>query len=385
MLGRGRFLAPKLNRRARETWAQDIFSTFPDYELFEWDFKSLSRSGPPSDADVDRMTDPSLLDKLRINDAKIFFYTGGEHLFSYAERDGQDWDLLIRLAPLLAGHRSKKKVVILPATFGPFETPFARRLAVRMLEATDVLAVRDLKSQETIGDLMGSRPPYGLDPAFFISPGKVRSLAPVPLTANLIMRLDHFGLRTGAAASKQRAQELELNGYQEARSYQIHREVAAKLLLSGVKIRLFVQCLADDAPARSLLAELDDRFPGQVELKKPTSPESFISELGGGHITLTSRFHGAIFSLLASRQAVALYFDDHGHKMPGLFDALGMSRFCFNASHEDPQTIADMCCRAMDEYQGRDAQIDALLASLRLHTIAIFADHMPKIQRQPPL
>ncbi|MDJ1465804.1 polysaccharide pyruvyl transferase family protein [Nitratireductor sp. GZWM139] len=331
-------VAPKLNNRARDTWTKDVWRHYPYLDLVEWDFKNIPQERPVTVDDIDDIATASLLISLKINDADTFVYSGGEHLFSYG-KSGDDWNLLLRLAPFFAAASMGKQVRLLPSTLGPFNTPLSDVLAKRFLSLLPDIPVRDTHSLETVANL-GFQGRFCLDPAFFINISDLLSCDKQPI-ANLIMRLDRYGLRVGEAQSLEYAQYLVSNGYGNSRSYNIHRDVAKTLADKGFQINVIIQTMADEAPSLSLYRELSQEPNIRATLSKPTSIEAFIRELSKGRVTVTSRFHGAIFSLLSDRPATAIFFKDHGNKMPGLFEGLGWSHLCFDGDKKTANQIAE--------------------------------------------
>ena len=68
----------------------------------------------------------------------------------------------------------KGKMVQFPQTYGPYKSPLARFLARYLLQNSEVVVARDVKSAQVAQALIGSRPKVGLSPDVAFSLGAIR-------------------------------------------------------------------------------------------------------------------------------------------------------------------------------------------------------------------
>ncbi|WP_394893769.1 glycosyltransferase [Mesorhizobium sp. AaZ16] len=322
----------------------------------------------------------SILADYGIADAKSVFYGGGEHLFSLG-RPGDDWRLLDRLFPLLLAAKQGKRIVVLPTTFGPFNSAFGRDMMRRLHAAAEVLSARDVSSADVVAALDLPRPKVLLDPAFFLESDRPFTPPPDKVDRKLVsvvMRLDGFGMRVGNEASQQRITVLEAQGYAASNSYSLYRDIGRLLLQSGNDLRLFIQCEADDRPTRLLAEDLGAQFPGRrILINKPANAHAMIHDLATGAATVTSRFHAAIFSKLSGCPAVGIYFKEHGHKTPGLFEMFGLADSCFDGAEASAETIVAKTTESIRDRDALAARLMAAIADMQAETLAEYSRHLP--------
>jgi len=287
-------------------------------------------------------------------------YTGGEHLFSYGSA-GEDWNLLGRLLPLLAAARSGLKTAVAPTTFGPFKSEFSRALFNMAAESCDCLLYRDASSA---GFAERARP--GLDPAFFLSDYKFRPAArggPV----GLALRLDGFGMRLGAEASRRRSEEVRRGGFRDADAFLIGTTLAREAASRGRQVRIMVQCEADRELAYAICRACDD--PG-VTVVEPRSMAQYIKEISVCEYVVTSRFHTCIFAMASGVPVFGLHHAEHGHKIPGLFDLVGSSS-CMQVGDVVADELAQQVVIRMetDRNQRGDTGLEDRLNAMRAETV----------------
>jgi polysaccharide pyruvyl transferase WcaK-like protein len=371
-------VTPLMSTTGRKAWKR-IEPRLPFARLKEWDinlsfFRGESR---PSMAILDEILSSSqlsasILASAGIDDAELLIFAGGEHLFSNGDV-AQDWNILGRLLPFLAGAQAGKRLIVLPSTFGPFRSDFSRAVVSRFIEKCSKVSVRDLASSTFLTDLGCPPPEFALDPAFFI---ETEIAAPRPYSSkaiNLVMRLDGFGLRVGKDHSNERIEYLKREGMMQSQSYRIYWQIASEFLRRRIPVRIFVQCRADDAPSKTLLADLKSAFgDSYLELIAPDTPANFINELQQGRLTVTSRLHSAIFSTMTGVPVLAIYFPEHGHKIPGLFGALDLPELCLDGTTLDPAVIAKRAAAGWEAESGIRTHPLEKVAELKEKTLAIF-------------
>lgn len=286
----------------------------------------------------------------------------GEHLFDYG--NGENYKSLFwRTLPAFAATSLGIPSVQLPATFGPYSGTIAAELVEALTQAVDAVAARDTCSRDLMAKLVPARPlPLQLDPAFHIArAGALEERRREHGVVGLAMRSDGWGIRLSAEDRKQMTGQFNADGYASSRSYQISRCLIDHLLNeTGNKVRIFVQTAADKALAEHLIGSIDTRE--RVTVCAPESVEGYIHELGQLDRVYTSRFHAVILALLVGTPAYAVYFETHGHKMPGLFEALGWPNACANGSAMAPQSIVRLF---LNGQQDEAAQLQKVLSRAR--------------------
>lgn len=316
-LDQGVLVSPPLNRVQRAGW-KGSQPLAPGVTLRHWDpaLLTLASEAAPTLSLVDALLAEPILDAVAAASGALnidrAFYLGGEHLFS----DGSpmaDWLLLGRLLPLLAAQKLGRDVRTLPSTYGPFGGAFGETLFERFRAGLSrPLLCRDDRSRDAFGRDAVS----GLDPAFFLRTGSRARKPPkhAPLRVGVVMRLNGFGLRLGAAASKVSIGAMRQGGVLQTEAGRLAREIVSAALDAGHDVTVFVQCMADRELAHALKA-WDDR----INLTEPASLAQYVREISFMDAVFTSRFHSAIFALMVGTTPAGLYFAEHGHKMPGLF------------------------------------------------------------------
>ncbi|MCQ4299673.1 polysaccharide pyruvyl transferase family protein [Pseudomonas songnenensis] len=261
-------------------------------------------------------------------DCDLVFINGGEHFFSYAEN--ANWhNLFWRAIPALAAQAAGLAYAFLPASFGPFESQKAEEFVRQALGGARGFAYREKTSGE-IFPLVDS--PTLLDMAFFINgPYLAKPKKEQVHHLGVAVRPDGQGLRVGTHRS------LERRDFQRQSNY--NNSLSSRSAISAVKlflersdlnqVTLFVQCNADEELAEHIREELNQAgYDRRVTLARPSSIDEYISQLAAIDCLITSRFHAVILSSLACTPAVGLYYAEHGHKLPGLYEMLGRSDIC---------------------------------------------------------
>jgi polysaccharide pyruvyl transferase WcaK-like protein len=336
-------VAPPLKPGQRAGWRGTV-KRAPGLTLHEWDpaLPTLRSDGAAPSIELvdDLLGTPRVAEALRaaagVAGAPRVYYGGGEHLFARGD-PGEDWAVAGRLLPLLAAHRAGARVMCLPATFGPLESPFARELVSRFAAASSVLLARDTVSLRELAGL-GIQAAAGADPALFLPmSARARPLfRSEPLRVALVMRLESTGLRAGAPRSRAVLRQLRRDGWQASAAYRAFLGLGRDLLAAGHEVRVLVQAGADRDPARALVAELGGEGE-QLQLVEPGSLDQYVRALSFCQAVLTARFHSAIFALLCGSVPIGLHFKGHGPKLPGLLELIGepgLAIACDDGGHE---------------------------------------------------
>jgi polysaccharide pyruvyl transferase WcaK-like protein len=302
---------------------------------------------------------------LGLEEIDTVFLHSGEHLF--APRHTPHADVLWRILPGLAAKATGRRLIVLPSTFGPFEHPRLSDVIGGLLSVADAAACREVGSARIVADRFDDRLPVHLDPAFFLSSTtQMRSRGPGdPVRLGLILRLEDFGLRAGVEASNVTSARLKKSQYLESIAYRFGLGVVERLSKAPVSyLDLFVQTVADRA-LQAALADASKSPDGmRVRLLKEESIERYQMALSGQDFLVSARFHGCILSFLSRVPACGVHMESHGHKMPGLFETLGVSEYSLSLSreraHEQGYEVADLYRRRGEAFREVWPRIEAM-------------------------
>lgn len=313
--------------------------------------------------------DPTrLLDDAGIRDADLVVLSAGEHLFHYQHGENIK-SLYWRSLPALAAKAAGKRCLLMPSTLGPFEDPASAELARSLLGLLDAWAVRDGRSGPLLqaGLDLAQSPEMLLDPAFFLAP----PAQPAPRdekTVALVMRSEHWGIR------RARAERIEPDAQtvRETAAYGFARAFATDWLATpGHRLQVYIQTDADAVLAGALVQDLD--APGRTDVVRPLDIDDYLARLAGCGAVVASRFHAIILGLVAGTPGWGVYFDEHGHKMPGLFDLLGQPGRCRRLARGNEASVGVDVAAAIRAGEA-PGDVPARLDALRARTLAWLAD-----------
>lgn len=350
-----KIISPPLTERSRPSWRR-FKKELDDVNRHTFDHRLLTFAldTPPCEDFIDEMLKPGpIRDQLArsagVHDADMVVYSGGEHLFSYGGAR-EDWSLLGRLLPVLLAPDSAI-CLSMPTTFGPFESPVSKELIARVSRRISAPIARDKRSLAAFPGHID----LGLDPAFFLSYGKVTSepeLARAITNANptkdgpvaLVTRRQHAGLRAGPNKTKAlRAKVADGQGAQQF-DFKYSASLIEKINESGRETKVLVQCDAD----YEMAALLGKRFK-DIHIEQPKTLPEYITALSNCSGCISSRFHSVIFSAITRVPTVGFYYKNHGHKMPGLLEALDRPDLAFDAETTAPDIVVAALSTAISE------------------------------------
>lgn len=299
----------------------------------------------------------------------IIIGNGGEHFYEAA--DGRNLlELLWRVAPLVVGASIGKRVIQVPSTFGPLNGPDLRSLLGVIAAVTPGLIARDKESQRLLED-KGLRAETALDPAFMLPQIDTRQSRQKHLA--IIPRLENFGMRAGPSLSSYEITKARKDGFSSTIAYQWARAVAVKAVSQGWKVDLYIQTLADRDLVRQLAADLSSEgYQDHLRVLYPHTVESYRELLSSAAGVVSSRFHANVLALAMGVPAVGLFSHSHGHKMPGLYEMLGMSRAAIEVEADTPVDLANRAFRELESMSSLNADWRRRLRELKAKTDAWF-------------
>ena len=356
-------------RLTRGSWER-VLNYDSDIVAHAWDHTlgCFRSSEAPTEAFVRALIDTpevrrQILESAGLNDVERVYYSGGENLYSYGgARD--DWNLLGRLVPILAARAEGLRTGFLPCTFGPFDSEMSRSLITEAVSGADFVMARDARSRDQLPAPVEATP--GADCAFF-TPSAMDSQSPPSRWGKriaMVPRLEGTGLRLGPEASRAYLDTVEIS---DSSAFKLYYSIGRRLLASGRFIRLLTQCDADVKLNQALFKALEPHAESdnQLKLTRPANLKAYHRILATCGSVVTSRLHTAIFALQNGVVPLALYYETHGHKTPGVLSLLDIERFCLPAE----SFTADMLLPLLSEARRSGEEAAASLQALRAGTV----------------
>ncbi len=316
-----------------------------------------------------------------VSDADVVLLSAGEHFFAYQHEENAK-SLFWRTFPAYAAKLAGKKCVQLPSTLGPFETDRSSALLSSLLGLIDALAVRDARSLQLLKTRYATEKPLLLDPAFFLhSPVAAQQAQKTHGATALVMRSEGWGIRLSNASRKEQTERFKASGYEASKAFVFSLEFASRLLNTTDEVlRVFVQTTAD----QELADELGRRLPeflesGRLTIERPYSVQDYLSRLAVVDRVVSNRFHALILGMVVGRQTHGLYFDVHGHKIPGLFNLIDAPGRCHDLSNTEPRTAAiAVLDEVARETEVQQKSVQKRVEKLRQDTVAWLNDALQK-------
>lgn len=226
-----------------------------------------------------------------------------------------------RFADLAAFYKSKgKKVILLPQTFGPFDTPGIRASVKKILRHADLICPRDTVSRDHLYSL-------GIS-----AEEKERILLAPDITLNSIETPPPFERVVNIVPN---ARMLDRGDGWGERYFEWMRAVMGFLLDSKacvVQVAYHETSGEDEALVRKIWP---DGLPEGVVVSQKHNPENVKKILAGSWMTIGSRYHALAGSLSCGVPAIGFGW---AHKYQGLFDDFGCPELYFTPE-QDPKDV----------------------------------------------
>lgn len=252
----------------------------------------------------------SLPESLRLIQRASLVVSKGGHV--YVERKGirslmSFWTTAF---PIIYAHRIGIPTLTSPTSVGPFGGTASRLLNKFILSRFTAIATRDPLSTSAARSLVPSIPIHEF-------PDIVFGLEPA--TEEEVWRVCHrFSLEPNRFATLTvRSDSTSADSAELSRSL----AAASKELLKDDSIdKVAVVVQAEDLAASRAVAEAIGR--DALLISDDLSPADLVALYAGSRLTLASRLHSAIFSLVAGTKAIVVSID--GTKSEGVFQSLGL-------------------------------------------------------------
>ena len=328
-----------------------------------------------------------LLHDCNAEDSDLIVLASSEHLFAYSRPENIK-SIFWRTLPVLAAKADNKPCVMLPSTFGPFEDPKSSELISSFLTLVDRFAAREAYSARSLQTRFKlDCGPVLLDPAFFIDPTHLRQTDGSvsddvgPKVLGLSMRSEGWGVRLSKEQRESLNESFKANSFKNSVAFQFSVALSKQFLENDREARvcLFVQTVADEELADHIVRSLSELgFGERIRLIKPISVQDYHAHLAHVDYVVASRFHAIILSLLLNKPVFGVYFETHGHKMPGLFDLLGIASECVDLSVISADAAVQSALRAIAQKENTWPDVQGRIATYKDQTISWIADYQNK-------
>jgi len=186
------------------------------------------------------------------------------------------------------------------------------------------------------------------------------------------MRLENCGLRVGWKKGVNVVADYIDRGFRNSSSFMFSVAAASFFLDQvGGKVHLIIATPSPDGDLALAIAQaLTERGYGdRLQVIQPTSVSEYQEELAKVSFIVSSRFHACTLGLISGTPVFGLYFDEHGHKIPGLFNMLGVPDYCQNLSRAAPEAIAKSIIPLFLERKRAFADIPKRLHAMQEETL----------------
>lgn len=314
----------------------------------------------------DYLSDPdSFVRDFKIRSSDVVIVNSGEHLFESTTQENFR-DLLWRVLPVIASNRARKPLVVMPSTIGPLKTRFGAALENSLQRIPVAIAFRDTRTSDLLTSDLLKEAPVLLDPGFFARGLRVKEeMPPKAQHYGLVLRLEDYGLRAGSRRSAFIQAKNRNSNFHDSTAFQTYLGLARERLGQGCTVSILVQTQADREISVALHEALLREFPDdRVVLRDPETFSEYLEQLRSLDALVTSRFHAVILASAQGVPVVGVYSQTHGHKMPGLFDLLGIAECSVRMDERTPsQVVSDLveaCATAWREQPSTRDRIERL-------------------------
>ncbi len=262
--------------------------------------------------------------------------------------------VLIHVAQVLAALVAGVPVVCLGQSVGPFRSARLRSLVSAVLRRTDAVVIRESESLATVQAMRiaPERLHFGTDMAFALDRDRPARPAIAPRSGRLRVGVTARNWAFPHSLDRQAAQRHYENALVEALEHLLAVHDAEVVFLPQV-----IGPGSDDdrLVERRLAARL--KRPDRVRvIEDDLAPSELIEMLGGMDMLLATRFHSAIFAMLARTPVVAIAYE---HKTTGIMRRMDLGRWIVPI-----ETVSG--ARLIELIEAQLAQREAVIATLNV-------------------
>lgn len=320
---------------------------------------------------------------LKLDSCDWIIINSGEHLFSY-DVNPNFQSLFWRTIPLLSAKYLEKNTMILPSTFGPFQTKEVSQLMYDLTSEVDIVAIREVASKEYLEQEWNDFGTIGsgvltLDPAFFIKKdadmGALENSG-YSFTIGFAMRSENVGIRIGSPQNK------DIN---ETKAFKILTELIRKLLRDeNIRIILFEQTTSDASLCQEILKNMGN-ISDRLGVICSDSVQKYIADLSACDLVVSNRFHALILSLLSNTNVLPLWFANLGNKIPGLCGVFEELRESIELSGDTALTINKIYSVIKFEQDAKNLSNSYNLEKYRKETLKVLNESISRVTLQKAL
>lgn len=262
-----------------------------------------------------------------------------------------------RVYHLLLAQSLKKRIYIMPNSFGPFEGPFVKSMVKKVFARCNFIAVREEKSNERVMEELGFDFPVYPDLAFFLKESNAQKSVlfdkySIPADKEIVvitMRPYRFPNSKDPVMSYNKfkiemAKTIEsINKMGMLPMIIEHTHAITSHENDGDSIRNVLELLASNVE----YVFISDRSLNCRELKKIYSYCNFI---------IGTRFHSLIFSLSSHVPGIAISYD--GYKSIGIMRDIGLEDYVIDISDVTEKRLIEMLKQVITNQKAISLKID---------------------------
>lgn len=283
----------------------------------------------------------ALLTDLNIDDVDLILVSSGEHLFQSEAQSNRE-SFFWRSMPIYVAKACGLACGVLPSTFGPYESECSKNLISKLIDISDYVGVRDVHSFQLIKtQLQRENISLTLDPAFYLDATSLRESEKKYNKVGLIVRAENWGIRLSSEKRRVLTNRFREESYTNSIAFKFFFALISNLISETDKsCVIFVQTDADQEVSDCIINSFSGKYRERINIYRPSSVEDYLDALSHTDCIITSRFHAAILGFNLGKNVFGVYLDVHGHKMPGLFEFLGVPEKCINLTSDLSDNVA---------------------------------------------
>ena len=257
-------------------------------------------------------------------------------------------------------------VVCLGQSIGPFRKSFRSRLVGRILGRSAAIVLREQESLSVVRDLgIDLRKVHlGADMAFALAE---------PLEEAVLNRRPRSPMRIGVTARKWLFPR-STDARQAQESYERILIAAIDELVEryDADVVFLPQVIGpagdDDRIVQSRIAGQLKHSARATVLREDLSPAELVRYIGGElDLVIATRFHSAIFTMLANVPVVAIAYE---HKTTGIMKAMGLSEWVIPIEQVDVPSLMQCCAAVCADYGAIKARLNDAVRDMSERAIA---------------
>ncbi len=284
--------------------------------------------------------DQNMIHAIReFREADVIFVKGGGFIHAYGELSAPYlmWYFLfyVRLAK-----KMKKKVVILPNSYGPFRGIGVKTQVKKALQSADIIYAREYQSASELGELLKKKIPVAKDLGFFLQKNGTKKLSdflPESVQDKNILKVG-FTVRPWRFPGS-------LNVERQFENYlQSVNTLVNDLTKKGYVVFFFNQSIGpnsheDDRIAIAEIMKMQNENPNVFWLNYDFTCEELQSLYSELDFMVGTRFHSVIFSMLSGVPSLAIGYG--GNKAGGIMGDFALDDYTIPIDELTPELLVN--------------------------------------------